>query len=1306
MSINEAMELTNQYARYARPALWGFFICITIAALLVVVRLFIPSFINYRWNTEHVAQRTRAEKVIHEAFQNRVETLTKIAEHASGDTSLNVSIKLNDNPAAIKAFQFLNSYKINDDQTIDLVDSQGNVLAWNGPSISSLYKQVIGQNFLEPFVCVTQNSLRSYLTVGKRLDHDGLSLLVSEPLEVNSPISNRFVQKVSFCAELSQILGAQVALKLPQTYVAHQGEYCIPVVNRANKAIAEFFIAETTLEGEISSKIDVCMMLIALCLACGCLFFASAITMWIANKNHSWMTTTALILSLWFVRFVWRELNIPATLIGGWLFNPNLYASPFIFGLSSSLGELILTIIAVAASAWFLCSHTILKNEENGITAKLSLRIGRIGSVIFIIVISMLILWFFRGFSEAVRSFVFDSTIRYSNPSEILPDGAAAIMYFNIIMLGISLLCFSIVLLYVGRKLLSIHFSLTENKLRIILISFIIIGVPFFLLLDRTRVIPLLCSIIFITICIYLIELIIYWKGAGLYLASRQWKLAVWIVMGSFVIGAPLLHQELQQREHQKVEAVENEFLRPSDSWLTYLVQDGLRTSVESFTTDFNSCSLSTAKENNLAFVLWTKSLIGKEGYNSALILYNQQGNEVDRFVVGMNKPEQQNMLIKVFAGEEEAVHVIDRTEPKILGKQYGAWTTIRDSSGQLLGSIAILLSEHQKAIFHEEETEPLRQFGDRLENDAVREIAVHEYLNDSLVFSTGKKLYPERILTATIDSELQKTTNSFLWKNILINGYETQTVFMRDVNSSEKIAAISLEELDFRWDMFGYLKEFFICLAVLAVIGICLFIRKSMQKDIQTLGFRGKLLLGFACITLVPLLILSYYNKQLVTERVQKQVEMELYSELVKLQDRISGYVSDEEDFVKGVDDDFCEALAVEYGVDFSIYRGASIQASSRSELYRASFLDGRLNGKVFASTILNGENYVLAMEKIGSVEYVIGYTPLSINGSVVGVLAIPTLNRQKEIEAELAQQNAYVFGVYAVIFGIALAGGGVLATRFARPLHRLTRATEKVADGNLDINVYVKSNDEIGTLAKSFNEMISKLRTSREELAKQERESAWKEMAKQVAHEIKNPLTPIKLSIQHLRQAFKDKAPEREEILQRVTQTVIEQIETLSRIATEFSHFAKMPERKYERVDIDDLLKEVINLFKEVQGISFVDQLTSPTVKVIADSDQLRGVFINIIRNAIQAIEKAGTITISTTKEGRMCLITISDTGLGIPEEIRSKIFEPNFSTKSEGMGIGLAIARRVIEDHGGKITCQSERGKGTIFEIRLPI
>ena len=1300
------MDMIKVEFKHIRPALWGFFICIAIAAVLAAVRVSIPSFVNYRWEAERTAWRIRTAQVLHKTFQERVEQLTHIAARASVDASLSSPINFNDRPAVQKVFQSLNSYRVQEDQTIDLIDSLGNVRVWNGPSISSLYKRVFDQQSSGQSVYVTQNGLRTYLTVRQQLVHDHMSVLVSEPLEVNSPISNRFVQKVSFCGELSRILKTQVTLKLPHTSQPHHGEYIVPIVDRANNTIVEFFVSEMTPESESSSSSDLCEILIALCLAGGSVFLALMFIGGITKFHVPWMRTTALILSVWFVRFVWRELHVPSTLIGEWLFNPNLYASPFFLGLSSSLGELTLTVVTLTISAWFLFSHDLFNHEWKGTVSSRSMRVGRIGSLVLVCLISMFTLWLFRGFGEAIRSFIFDSTIRFNNPSDLLPSEPAALMYMNIILLGISLLSVSVVLLFHGRKFLAHQFAQSETKPRNLFIGSILPGIPIFTFLDSTQLTPLISSIVFISLCTVLLEVLVSRRVTASASASQQWKLAFWMTICSCVIGAPLVHREIQQRERKEVETVLNEFLRPSDSWLSYIVQDGLRTSVEGMTTQEISTSLSTAKENNLAFVLWTKSLIGKEGFNSALILYNQEGNEVNRFVVGMNKPEQQNILSMVFAGEEEVVHVIDRTDPKVVGKLYGAWTTIRDSSGQLQGSIAILVSEHQKAIFHEEETEPLRQFGDRLENDVVREIAVHEFVDDSLIFSTGRKLYPEQYLPASIETELKKGANSFLWKELVINGHQTQTVFARDGAASERIAAISLEALDFRWDMFGILKESFLCLALLAVLAFCLWIRKFRRNTLPSLGFRGKLLLGFACITLLPLVVLSYYNKQLVAERVQKQGEVELYTNLIKLQDRIGAYVSDEEDFVKGVDDDFCEALAAEYGVDFSVYRSDTIQASSRSELYRASLLDGRLNGEVFASTLLEGRPHVLAKENIGSVQYLVGYSPLSINGTVVGVLAIPTLNREKEIEAEVSQQNVYVVGVYAVIFGLALAGGGLLALRFARPLQNLTQAVKKVANGNLDINVTVKSNDEIGTLAQSFNDMISKLRTSREELAKHERENAWKEMAKQVAHEIRNPLTPMKLSIQHLRQAFKDKAPEREEILQRVTQTVIEQVEALSRIATEFSHFAKMPERKFERVKIDSVLRDAMNLFKEVQGVSFVDHLEFSTMEVIADSDQLRGVIINIIRNAIQAIDKVGTITIRTAQEGRWCLITISDTGVGIPEEIRSKIFEPNFSTKSEGMGIGLAIARRVIEDHGGMITCQSERGKGTTFEIRLPV
>jgi nitrogen fixation/metabolism regulation signal transduction histidine kinase len=246
----------------------------------------------------------------------------------------------------------------------------------------------------------------------------------------------------------------------------------------------------------------------------------------------------------------------------------------------------------------------------------------------------------------------------------------------------------------------------------------------------------------------------------------------------------------------------------------------------------------------------------------------------------------------------------------------------------------------------------------------------------------------------------------------------------------------------------------------------------------------------------------------------------------------------------------------------------------------------------------------------------------------------------------------------------------------------------------------------DEIGELTGAFRNMAAELARSRSELATAERERAWREMAKQVAHEIRNPLTPIKLSVQHLRQAFRDGAADREQLLQRVTETVLDQIDVLSRIATEFSHFARMPDARYERAHLGRLLDEAVAIFAEVDGIRFERSTGELPVTLLADREQLRRVFINMFRNSIQAMPGGGTILLETSVEERTVVLRVKDNGPGIPPEVLSRVFEPNFSTKSEGMGLGLAIAKKVIEDHGGTIRCESAVGHGTSFEIRLPL
>jgi two-component system nitrogen regulation sensor histidine kinase NtrY len=248
----------------------------------------------------------------------------------------------------------------------------------------------------------------------------------------------------------------------------------------------------------------------------------------------------------------------------------------------------------------------------------------------------------------------------------------------------------------------------------------------------------------------------------------------------------------------------------------------------------------------------------------------------------------------------------------------------------------------------------------------------------------------------------------------------------------------------------------------------------------------------------------------------------------------------------------------------------------------------------------------------------------------------------------------------------------------------------------------------DEIGELVKEYNKKVAELQKNAEALAKSERESAWREMAKQVAHEIKNPLTPMKLSIQHLSRSVKLADEESELKLQRVTKSLIEQIDALTKIANEFSNFAKMPKAKEIELDLSEVLKNTVSVFAEYDEHTLdlnIDPMETPIIW--ADKDLLLRVFNNLIKNAIQSIAPGvdGKIDITLTETKTNYLVSIKDNGVGIQESERDRIFVPYFTTKSKGTGLGLAMSKQIVEGMNGEIWFESEVGVGTTFFLSFP-
>ena len=247
--------------------------------------------------------------------------------------------------------------------------------------------------------------------------------------------------------------------------------------------------------------------------------------------------------------------------------------------------------------------------------------------------------------------------------------------------------------------------------------------------------------------------------------------------------------------------------------------------------------------------------------------------------------------------------------------------------------------------------------------------------------------------------------------------------------------------------------------------------------------------------------------------------------------------------------------------------------------------------------------------------------------------------------------------------------------------------------------------SKDEVGDLVHSFNTMITTLKEKQDQVVSLEKMAAWREIARILAHEIKNPLTPIQLTVQHMKDKYEGDDPEYGKLLEECSEIVTDEIESLRTLVREFSEFARMPKLSLSPGDLNELVEEVRKLYPN-NNISLELERTLPELHF--DHEKMRRVIINLIENGLDSINEKGVgdIQIRTSLEDKMAVIHYSDTGNGIPNEIREKIFEPYFSTKKSGMGLGLAIVKRIIEEHGGSISIESIEGKGTTFKIELPV
>ncbi|MCC6162531.1 MAG: HAMP domain-containing protein [Acidobacteria bacterium] len=475
--------------------------------------------------------------------------------------------------------------------------------------------------------------------------------------------------------------------------------------------------------------------------------------------------------------------------------------------------------------------------------------------------------------------------------------------------------------------------------------------------------------------------------------------------------------------------------------------------------------------------------------------------------------------------------------------------------------------------------------------------------------------------------------------------------------------------------------------------------------------SFTRKLFLAFVATSVIPVLTLAFVVRTFVASRLRADVEAEatrtaavarrVIEEAIALQQL--GPVS-----ATALSDDVMVWISRVIGQDVNIFDGPALLATSQRDLFAQGLLPERTPDTVYRAIALERLPTFVGEDQIGPLQYQLAATPIRV-ANREAILTVPMTLRQREIEREIAEldRSVNLGAVVFILLGAAL--GYSISGRIGDPVQRLTRASRRIAAGDLDQHIVAKTADELQGLVEAFNSMAADLSRQRVQLQRTHRLEAWAEMARQVAHDIKNPLTPIQLSAEHLRRVHADRESPLSPVLEQCVDTILLQVRMLRQISSEFASFASSPTARLASVPVQALVDEVLAGYRIglPSNVRVQAEIDPGVPDVLIDRALLGRALINIIENALHAMPAGGVVTLHAMRQDEgFVRLALTDTGVGMDDEALARLFEPYFSTKAAGTGLGLSIARRNVELMGGGIDVRSAKGVGTTVSLDVPV
>ncbi len=1068
-------------------------------------------------------------------------------------------------------------------------------------------------------------------------------------------------------------------------------------------------------------------------------------------------------LAWWGMRFGLLYLEVPARWQRGKaplspLFDPSHFASDFGWGLFRSIGDMFISaLFMLLFSIWcFRFIHGLStawvrrtqnrnsRHNPSALWAALRVLLLAAASISLMVVLNHIL-------GQLIFRSVIDSTLDYVNRSGLIPDRLVFFVFCTLNIFAVAVFVLNVSLAWFAVQQGRLYwpfvgplYGLWASIGGLILLAGWLYGVTW---QDPVYRAPALFVMVIVTAC---------WMGS-VFAARQPEKLPQWlhirgVLLAILLLSVPLygfLDRGMDAQLRSRMVEAANSFDSRQDPRVVFALEEILYDARDSGELA-GSLGLPAGRERQeqvdelVGRLHRLSSLSSLVTHDVSIAVFDSSAARVSHFVQGDQDASEafidtavrdeyltlksmfeesgtDSILVEILTGRFETERF-----------QYGGIGPLvqSDTSG-IVGWI--VARAEPKALIHDESTLFPKVLLPQGVSQLQGNLSLAQFQGDVLVRSIGAEfghyrmredVYDQLRLQEELWNEEKRGDREYVtyYKRILV---ESSSVTSAPITS---VTAVRTSKMNL-FDHLYYLLRFIvagICVgAPLYLIARLVWLKNGFWRR-SRLRFKDRVLNAFLGVGVFAVGIVGMFGLRVITSENENAIESWIKAQLERVEEYLvlnAEFGELPSEVLSRMD---VHELSEKVGLDLNVYEGMGLARTSRQQLVRDRLIDERLPSSAYYELFYQGSRHAFAPQKVGTFQYTAGYRVLpDRNGEPRYIISVPTLPEQERIEEERARTVAYLFGALLLLVIAVMLTASLLANALARPIGRLREGLEAVARGRFERPLPVDTRDEIGELVHTFNAMQEQLADSRRQLAQQERQLAWREMARQVAHEIKNPLTPMKLSVQHLRRAFagvnggKDpsgdgKSERFNHLFDRITSTLIEQVDALARIANEFSSFARMPKRLLEPLDLNGVLNEAVDLMQEqVHNEIQIDVSDEPLI-LLADKEELRRIYINLIKNAIEATSQKKNVRIkvsSSLEQGKhghtkWAYSTVEDEGTGISRDVVDRIFEPNFSSKTSGTGLGLAIVKKSVEELNGEIGFQTEEHQGTTFWIRLPL